>query len=118
MRILVLTAFLATGLAGCQTMAQSQASADDLCQASGLRQGTRAYRNCVSTHVRRDQQQSDAAAGAVVAGAAAGLVGGALVAESRSYEDRGYYGRGYYGGYGRSYYGGPGYYRGCDGWGC
>ncbi len=118
MRILVLTALLATGLAGCQTMEQSQAGAGDVCQASGYREGTRAYRNCVSTHMHQDRRESDAAAGAVVAGAAAGLVGGALVAESRSYEDRGYYGRGYDGGYGRSYYGGPGYYRGCSGWGC
>lgn len=122
MRTIVITAILATGLAGCQTLEQSQANADDVCRQSGFRPTTRSYQNCVAANMRQDRRQSDAATGAVVAGATAGLIGAALVAESRSsrYYDRGYYGGGYYGGpgYGRGYYGGRGYYRGCGAWGC
>lgn len=123
MRTLIITAILATGLAGCQTLEQSQANADVVCQQSGLRTTTRSYQNCVAANIRQDRRQSDAATGAVVAGATAGLIGAALVAENRSsrYYDRGYYGRGYGGrGYyrGRAGYGRRGYYRGCSGWGC
>ncbi|WP_054142020.1 hypothetical protein [Bosea sp. AAP35] len=121
MRTLIITAILATGLAGCQTLEQSQANADVVCQQSGFRPTTRSYQNCVAANIRQDRRQSDAATGVVVAGATAGLIGAALVADSRSsrYYDRGYYGRGYGGrGYNRNYYGGRGYRRGCGAWGC
>ena len=112
MRIFVVAAALAAGLAGCQTVEQSQANAHDVCRASGLRTNTNAYARCINANVRRDQQQNDAIAGAVVAGAAAGIIGAAVIAGSdhRYYRGRGYYHRGYY----RSRYYAPN----CNEWGC
>lgn len=127
MRLIVTAALVATGLAGCQTMEQSRRSADELCSESGLKPGTRNFRNCVSSRFREERRQSDAAAGALVMGATAGLVGAAIVADERSarYDGRGYYGgpvyyepRGYP--YSTGFYGSPQPYLrgGCDVWGC
>lgn len=134
MRLIITAALVATGLAGCQTLEQSRRSADEVCSGSGLRAGTRSFRTCVSSHIRQERRQADAAAGALVMGATAGLVGAAIVAEERSarYDRRGYYGgSGYYAGsgyyrepgyypYGPVYYGSPQPYLrgGCDAWGC
>ncbi|WNJ93536.1 hypothetical protein [Bosea sp. 685] len=126
MRLIAAALLLATGLAGCQTMEQSRRSADELCSESGLRPGTRPFRNCVSSRYREERRQADAAAGALVVGATAGLVGAAIVADERSYryDRRGFYGEpGYFGQPGYPY--GPGYDSpqpylrgGCDVWGC
>jgi hypothetical protein len=91
------------GLSGCQTVQESQQSAEITCQNSGYRPGTAAYRRCVNANFQQNRANSDAAANAVAAGAAAGVVTGALVGAAVS--DPYYYHRGYY-------YGGCGYY-GC-----
>lgn len=111
MRRFIAIAAVAASLAGCQTVEQSQANAHDVCSASGLRTNTRAYARCINANVRRDQQQNDAVAGAVVAGAAAGILGAAIIAGSN---DRYYYGRPYRRGYYRSGYYAPN----CNAWGC
>jgi hypothetical protein len=93
MRHVLLAGALALTLTGCQTVEQSQISAEYNCEAAGLRPGTARYNRCRQALFAQNRRDSDAAAGAVVAGAAAGLlVGGAIAASSRPY----YYGPGYY----------------------
>jgi hypothetical protein len=86
------------GLSGCQTVQESQQSAEITCQNSGLAPGTKAFRRCVNANFNQNRANSDAAASAVAAGVVTGALVGAAVADP-------YYGRGYY-------YGGCGYY-GC-----
>ena len=82
MRAIILVAALTAGLAGCQTVEESAASAEFVCQQSGLRPGTNAYGRCVNASYAQNRQQADQAANAVALGAAAGLIGGAVVASS------------------------------------
>jgi len=114
MRVIIIAAVLALGLAGCQTVAESQVSAEYTCQNAGLRPGTGAYARCVNANYAENRANAQEASNAVAAGVAAGVIGGAIVAASttprygyygRGYYGRGYYGRGYYGrGYRRGYY--------------
>ena len=109
MRAIILVAALTAGLAGCQTVEESAASAEFVCQQSGLRPGTNAYGRCVNASYAQNRQQAEQAANAVALGAAAGLIGGAVVASS-TYNNGYYYGPGYYGG--PRNYGGARYYGG------
>ena len=93
---------LGFGLAGCQTVQESQQSAQITCQNAGLTPGSKAYRRCVNANFSQNRANSDAAGNAIAAGAAAGIVTGALVGAAVSDP---YYGSGYY-------YSGCGYY-GC-----
>jgi hypothetical protein len=109
MRAIIVAAVISLGLAGCQTVAESQVSAEYSCQNAGLRPGTRAYARCVNQIYAENRINAQEASNAVAAGVAAGVIGGAIVAASTpryGYYGRGYYGRGYYG---RGYYG-RGYY--------
>ncbi len=94
---------LGLGLSGCQTVQESQQSAQITCENSGYRPGTREYRRCVNSSFQQNRANSDATGNAVAAGAAAGILTGALVgaAVSDPYYHRGYYygGCGYYGCY-------------------
>ena len=118
MRVIIVAAVLALGLAGCQTAAESQASAEYTCQNAGLRPGTRAYARCVNGTYAQNRANAQEASNAVAAGVAAGVIGGAVVAASTApgyvYYGRPYYGGPYYGGpyYGRGYYRGGYYYPG------
>jgi hypothetical protein len=98
---------LALALAGCQTTEQSLASAEYVCQRSGLQPGTRKYAACLRAGYVENRRQADSAASAVAVGAAAGLIGGAAIASSARpyYYDGPYYSPYYYSGY-------------CDAWGC
>lgn len=109
MRAIIVAAVISLGLAGCQTVAESQVSAEYSCQNAGLRPGTRAYARCVNEIYVENRVNAQEASNAVAAGVAAGVIGGALVAAASTprygYYGRGYYGRGYYGrGYRRGYY--------------
>jgi hypothetical protein len=112
----VLGLALGFGLSGCQTVEQSQQSAQITCQNQGLAPGSSAYNRCVGATYNQNRANADAANNAVAAGAAAGLVGGALVGAAAAGP--------YYGGYGYGYgyhpYGwGYGYgYRRCAYYGC
>jgi hypothetical protein len=99
MRMKFVIGALALGLAGCQSAAESQISAQNTCSAAGLRQGSAAYNRCVGAAYQENRRQSDQATTAVVAGTAAGLIGGAVLGAASTR------GRGY------------GYYR-CNAWGC
>lgn len=95
MRLVLLAGLVAVGLAGCQTVEQSAAEADVVCQDAGHRPGSRAFERCRSEVFQSFRRSNAAASNAVAAGVVAGAVGGAVIASSRS---RYYgYGCGYYG---------------------
>ena len=105
MKTLIVLGFLGLGLglSGCQTVQESQQSAEITCQNSGYRPGSAGYRHCVNANFQQNRANSDATGNAVAAGAAAGIITGALVGAAVSDP---YYHHGY------GYYGGCGYY-GC-----
>lgn len=98
MRLVLLAGVIAaaTGLAGCQTVEQSAAEADVVCQDAGHRPGTRAFENCRRDVFQSFRRSNAAASNAVAAGVVAGAVGGAVIAASARPRYYGY-GCGYYG---------------------
>jgi hypothetical protein len=88
---------IAGAVAGCQTPEQSSMQASNVCVASGLRPGTKAYRRCYAANYTNLRVNSEQAQNAAIAGAALGVAGGALagaaIANSNGY---------YYGGWGPS----------------
>ena len=101
---------IAGAAAGCQTPEQSSMQASDVCMASGLHPGTKAYQRCYAANFSNLRANSQQAQNAAVAGAALGVAGGALagaaIANSNNY---------YYGGWGPGW-GRPGWGPRC-GWG-
>jgi hypothetical protein len=82
----------------------------NVCIASGLRPGTKAYQRCYGANYMNLRANSEQAQNAAIAGAALGLAGGAIagaaIANSNNY---------YYGGWGprRYYWGGRCRWGGC-----
>ena len=102
---------IAGAASGCQTPEELSMQASNVCMASGLHPGTKAYRRCYAanyTNLRANSQQAENAA---VAGAALGVAGGALAGAAIANSNGYYYGG--YGGYGGY---GPGWGPSC-GWG-
>jgi hypothetical protein len=86
---------IAGAAAGCQTPEQSSMQASNVCVASGLHPGTKAYGRCYAANYTNLRANSEQAQNAAIAGAALGVAGGALAGAAIANSNGYYYGGGW-----------------------
>jgi hypothetical protein len=104
---------IAGAAAGCQTPEESSMQASNVCIASGLRPGTKAYQRCYAANFSNLRANSQSAQNAAIAGAALGVAGGAIAGAAIANSNQSYY---YGPGWGPGWGAGPGWGPRC-GWG-